>query len=141
MLGVNDVVQEVFIQVFRSLPNFRGESRFTTWLHRVTVNEQIHHLGGDYRTEARALNDEIRRLAARRLNTTVIDWNQMVLDHAADDRGRHRVAHRRPRGDARYAPHPAQAARPNRLIPNDLRPGRTRRACPFALTYADGVAL
>jgi RNA polymerase sigma-70 factor (ECF subfamily) len=41
---VEDVVQEVFIQVFRSLPNFRGESRFTTWLHRVTVNVTLMHL-------------------------------------------------------------------------------------------------
>ena len=29
---VEDVVQEVFIQVFRSLPNFRGDARFTTCL-------------------------------------------------------------------------------------------------------------
>ncbi len=41
---VEDVLQEVFIQVFRSLPNFRGESRFTTWLHRVTVNVTLMHL-------------------------------------------------------------------------------------------------
>ncbi|WP_437285251.1 RNA polymerase sigma factor [Sorangium sp. So ce406] len=42
MLGPNadaeDVIQEVFIQVHRSLGDFRGQSKFTTWLHRVTVN-------------------------------------------------------------------------------------------------------
>lgn len=42
MLGptadVEDVIQEVFIQVHRSLGDFRGQSKFTTWLHRVTVN-------------------------------------------------------------------------------------------------------
>jgi RNA polymerase sigma-70 factor (ECF subfamily) len=42
MLGpdadLDDVVQEVFFQVFRSLPDFRGHSKFSTWLHRVTVN-------------------------------------------------------------------------------------------------------
>ena len=42
MLGpradVEDVIQEVFLQVHRSLPDFRGEAKFTTWLHRVTVN-------------------------------------------------------------------------------------------------------
>jgi RNA polymerase sigma-70 factor (ECF subfamily) len=42
MLGaradLDDVVQEVFFQVFRSLPDFRGDAKFTTWLHRVTVN-------------------------------------------------------------------------------------------------------
>jgi RNA polymerase sigma-70 factor, ECF subfamily len=33
-----DLTQEVFIQVFRKLKTFRGESLFTTWLHRLTVN-------------------------------------------------------------------------------------------------------
>ncbi len=35
---VEDLTQEVFFQVFRSLRDFRAEARFTTWLHRVTVN-------------------------------------------------------------------------------------------------------
>ncbi len=35
---VEDVVQEVFLQVHRSLGDFRGQSKFGTWLHRVTVN-------------------------------------------------------------------------------------------------------
>jgi RNA polymerase sigma-70 factor (ECF subfamily) len=47
MLGgssdVDDVVQEVFFQVHRSLKDFRGQSKFTTWLHRVTVNVVLMH--------------------------------------------------------------------------------------------------
>lgn len=35
---IDDVVQEVFFQVFRSLKDFRAQSKLTTWLHRVTVN-------------------------------------------------------------------------------------------------------
>ncbi len=42
MLGpgadLDDMVQEVFLQVHRSLPHFRGQSKFSTWLHRVAVN-------------------------------------------------------------------------------------------------------
>ena len=42
MLGphadLEDVVQEVFLQVHRSLPDFRGQAKFSTWLHRVAVN-------------------------------------------------------------------------------------------------------
>lgn len=41
---LEDVIQEVFIQVFRSLGGFRGDSRFTTWLHRVTVNVCLMYL-------------------------------------------------------------------------------------------------
>ena len=38
-----DLTQEVFIQVFRKLKTFRGESLFTTWLHRLTVNQVLMH--------------------------------------------------------------------------------------------------
>lgn len=42
MLGpggdLDDVVQEVFLQVYRSLPAFRGQAKFSTWLHRIAVN-------------------------------------------------------------------------------------------------------
>jgi RNA polymerase sigma-70 factor (ECF subfamily) len=41
---LDDLAQDVFVQVHRSLPKFRKESRFTTWLHRVTVNTAISHL-------------------------------------------------------------------------------------------------
>ena len=40
---LEDIVQEVFLQVHRSLKDFRGQSKFTTWLHRVTVNVVLMH--------------------------------------------------------------------------------------------------
>lgn len=33
-----DLTQEAFLQLFRKLNTFRGESAFSTWLHRLTVN-------------------------------------------------------------------------------------------------------
>lgn len=33
-----DVAQEVFIKAYRSLPGFRGESAFFTWLYRIAIN-------------------------------------------------------------------------------------------------------
>jgi RNA polymerase sigma-70 factor (ECF subfamily) len=34
-----DVVQEVFLKVFRNISNFRGQSTLKTWIYRITVNE------------------------------------------------------------------------------------------------------
>jgi len=38
-----DLTQDVFVQVFRKLGSFRGESAFTTWLHRLAVNQVLMH--------------------------------------------------------------------------------------------------
>jgi RNA polymerase sigma-70 factor (ECF subfamily) len=34
-----DVAQEAFLKAFRNLPHFRGESKFSTWLISITLNE------------------------------------------------------------------------------------------------------
>jgi len=39
-----DVAQEVWIQIFRALPSWRGDSKFSTWLHRVAVNRSLNAL-------------------------------------------------------------------------------------------------
>lgn len=39
-----DVAQEVWIQIFRALPTYRGDSRFTTWAHRIAVNRTLNAL-------------------------------------------------------------------------------------------------
>ena len=39
-----DIVQEVFIKLFRSIKNFKGESRLSTYLYRMAVNTAIDHM-------------------------------------------------------------------------------------------------
>jgi RNA polymerase sigma-70 factor (ECF subfamily) len=36
-----DVVQDAFLAAFRALPDFAGQSRLSTWLHRITVNAAL----------------------------------------------------------------------------------------------------
>jgi RNA polymerase sigma-70 factor (ECF subfamily) len=39
-----DVAQEAFIKAFRNLGSFKGDARFSTWLHRIVVNAAYDHL-------------------------------------------------------------------------------------------------
>lgn len=38
-----ELTQEAFIRAWRKLPSFRGESAFSTWMHRLTVNLVLGH--------------------------------------------------------------------------------------------------
>jgi len=38
-----DIVQEVFLKVFRSIGSFRGNSSLKTWIYRIAVNEAYNH--------------------------------------------------------------------------------------------------
>jgi len=39
-----DIAQEVWIQIFRALPGYRGEAQFGTWAHRIAVNRTLNAL-------------------------------------------------------------------------------------------------
>ena len=39
-----DVSQEVFVQVYESIKTFKAESKFSTWLYRITVSKALDHL-------------------------------------------------------------------------------------------------
>ena len=34
-----EVTQDAFVRIYRALPNFRGDSEFTTWMYRIVVNQ------------------------------------------------------------------------------------------------------
>jgi RNA polymerase sigma-70 factor, ECF subfamily len=44
ILGINDAQdasQEVWVRVWRNIKNFRGDSAFSTWLHKITVTTSL----------------------------------------------------------------------------------------------------
>lgn len=82
---LEDVIQEVFVQVFRSLKDFRGQAKFSTWLHRVTVNVVLMH-----RRSARSrpvLTEELP-------GELVADDHQTLPDENVDRRERMRAFQR-----------------------------------------------
>lgn len=42
---IDDLTQDAFIQVFRSLPSFRAEAMLSTWIDRITVRVAYRYLG------------------------------------------------------------------------------------------------
>lgn len=69
ILGVHedadDVVQNSYIKVWNKLDEFRGDSKLSTWLHRIVVNESLDHI----RREKKHTNDT----AVGELNNTFAD--------------------------------------------------------------------
>src|SRR3978361_2374612 len=39
-----DVAQEVFVQLYESIHSFKGESKLSTWLYRITISKAMDHL-------------------------------------------------------------------------------------------------
>lgn len=53
----HDVLQEAFFSAFRALPNFAGQSRLTTWLHRIVVNAALMKLRSRQRRPECSIDD------------------------------------------------------------------------------------
>jgi len=55
--AAEDVAQESFLRAWRALPSFRGDARFSTWLHRIAVNEANRFLARQSRRELLPFDD------------------------------------------------------------------------------------
>src|SRR5260370_8181827 len=49
----DELTQDVFVRVWQKLDSFRGDSAFSTWLHRLAVNVLIHRFRSDTITPQR----------------------------------------------------------------------------------------
>ena len=66
-----DATQETFVRIFRSLPDFKGECSFRSWIYRIATNEAL-----------RLLNQ--RRDDRVSLDDSPVDLNRMVADEYVD---------------------------------------------------------
>ena len=67
-----ELMQDVFIRAWRRLATFRGDSAFSSWLHRLTVNTMLENARGDQRRIARVLPmDDTSRLAGAARSTGI----------------------------------------------------------------------
>jgi RNA polymerase sigma-70 factor, ECF subfamily len=66
MLGsqeAQDASQEVWVRVWANLNSFRGDSAFSTWLHRITVNTCLSFRRKESRRRAREVDEEMTYLS------------------------------------------------------------------------------
>ena len=82
-----DLTQDVFIQLYRKIGSFRGDSAFTTWLHRMTVNQVLMHFRKrtvkfEKTTEEGETPDQVVTGTANPERMRIVD--KIALDNAID---------------------------------------------------------
>lgn len=77
-----ELVQDVFVRVWQKLPGFRGDSQFTTWLHRLTVNLVLQDRRSRGRRRAREVQapdlERFGREARRSMPGTRVDLERAI---------------------------------------------------------------
>lgn len=58
-----ELTQDVFVRAWSRLASFRGDSQFSTWLHRIAVNAVLQKRRGDKRRELRVETRDAQELA------------------------------------------------------------------------------
>jgi RNA polymerase sigma-70 factor (ECF subfamily) len=77
--SANDVMQNVFIKVWKGLDNFREDARFYTWLYRIATNESLTYLEQEKKRVAVSFEDMStalsEKLAAEKdFDPSKIEW-------------------------------------------------------------------
>lgn len=78
-----DLTQDIFIHLFHKIGGFRGESAFTTWLHRMTINQVLMHFRRQKRRRAHPVEEV--ELSAEVVDRVELSGRMPVLDQIALD--------------------------------------------------------
>jgi len=79
-----DVVQEVFLKVFRNIASFRGQSTLKTWIYRITVNEAHNARRWFFRHRRREVELDTDPEDTRNWKETIPDHGRSPFDEASD---------------------------------------------------------
>jgi len=84
-----DVAQEAFLKAFRNLGNFRGESKFSTWLISITINEARNRLRRQALVRMESLDqlDEYKGISPALLR----DWREIPSEAIERDEVRNSI--------------------------------------------------
>jgi len=55
----NDITQEVFLEIFRSIHSFREQSALSTWIYRITVTRSLNHIRREKRFTGHSRAEDI----------------------------------------------------------------------------------
>jgi len=73
----NDVLQNMFIKVWKSLDNFREESQLYTWLYRIATNESLTYLSKQKKNASLSIDNEESSLSNKLKSDTHFDANKL----------------------------------------------------------------
>lgn len=75
----NDILQDVFIKAWTNIENFRGESKLSTWLYRIAINESITFLNKKRNQSNVSLNEDDSFLINTLETDTYFDGDEAQL--------------------------------------------------------------
>ncbi|MDU1889240.1 MAG: sigma-70 family RNA polymerase sigma factor [Dysgonomonas sp.] len=75
----NDVLQNTFIKVWTSIDNFRGDSKLSTWLYRIAINESITFLNRQRTQNNVSMDDTDTFLLSRLESDDYFDGDEAQL--------------------------------------------------------------
>ena len=87
----SDVVQEVFLKVFRGINAFRGQSSLKTWIYRIAVNEAHNHRRWFSRWRRDQIGLEDEQIDGRTYEQLLADQGPSPFDVASDRETRQRI--------------------------------------------------
>jgi RNA polymerase sigma-70 factor (ECF subfamily) len=77
-----DLAQESFVQAYRALATFRGQSRFSTWLYRIAMNLCLNHLKSSAREDPAEVDGHLPEARADSLEALMTDERNRAVAQA-----------------------------------------------------------